>query len=243
LLAGVSSHYYARLEQGRDRNPSASVLDALATVLDLDEEGRRHLHQLAQPAAPRRRRVRRAERIRPGLAQLLDRWVEQPAVVVGRHRDVLAANALAIALHEGFTPGRNLLRDVFLDPIRETYLDWNEVAEGAVAGVRSAVGSDLDDPRLTELIGELSLKSREFRAMWARHDVRERTAGVKRYDNPLVGEIELDYQTFAVTGAVGQTLFLFTAEPGSKHADSLRLLASIVVNAPSQGVVAAIRPA
>ena len=228
FLAGVSPHYYARLEQGRDRNPSAPVLDALAGVLRLDGDARAHLRQLAQPSAPRRKYVPRPERVRPGLEQLLARWSAQPAVIIGRHRDVLAANALAIAVHDGFTPGRNLLRDVFLDDgARETYLDWNEVAEGAVAGVRAAVGNELDNPRLVELIGELSLKSHEFRAMWARHDVRERTSGTKRYRNPLVGPIDLQYQTFSVTGTIGQTLFLFSAEPGSADEQSLRLLAAI----------------
>jgi hypothetical protein len=117
---------------------------------------------------------------------------------------------------------------VFLDPAaRDIYLDWSVIAHGAVAGVRSTVGSELDDSHLTELIGELSLKSEEFRAMWARHDVEERTDGVKRFNNPLVGEVVVNYQALSVTGAVGQILYIFSAEPGSASAQSLTLLAGI----------------
>ncbi len=225
FLAGVSGHYYARLEQGRDRHRSAAVLDALARVLGLDEEATRHLHRLADPPPPRRRRARRPELARPSLLALVAQWTDQPAVVVGRHRDVLAANDLAVALNPGFTPGRNLLRDVFLDPsAREVYVDWADVARGAVAGVRASAGDDLDDPRLTALVGELSLKSEEFRAMWARHDVRARAEGLKRYRHPLVGEIALQFEAFGVSGTDGQTLFVFFAEPGTRDGDSLRLL-------------------
>lgn len=231
-LAGVSPHYYARLEQGRDRNPSPVVLEAIAKALQLDEDALGHLRQLAAPAPRRRRRAYRPEKVRPGLAELIASWTDQPAVVIGRHRDVLAANDLAAALNPGFTPGRNLLHDVFLDPAaRDIYLDWPVIAHGAVAGVRSTVGSELDDPHLTDLIGELSLKSEEFRTMWARHDVAERTDGVKRFNNPLVGEVVVNFQALAVTGAVGQILYIFSAEPGSASAQSLSLLAGIAATA------------
>ncbi|WP_312861193.1 helix-turn-helix domain-containing protein [Amycolatopsis endophytica] len=227
FLAGVSPHYYARLEQGRDRNPSPAVLDAIAQALQLDEAGAAHLHQLAS-APPPRRRAYRPEEVRPGLARLVESWTANPAVVIGRYRDVLAANELAVLLNEGFTPGRNLLRDVFLEPVaREIYPDWNAIAHSVVASVRSTAGTDLDHPRLTELIGELSLKSAEFRAIWARHDVHERTDGTKRYRNPFVGEIVVHYESFAVIGETGQTLYLYYGEPGSAAAPSLALLAGM----------------
>jgi MmyB-like transcription regulator ligand binding domain len=168
----------------------------------------------AEPAPRSRKRARRLEKVRPGLEQLIHRCPEQPAVIIGRHRDVLAANSLAVVLKEGFGPGRNLLRDVFLDPAaRDIYIDWAKVAEGAVAGVRASAGTELDDPRLTDLIGELSLKSPEFRAMWARHDVHDRTSGTKHYNNPLVGEIALHYECFTVSGAAGQTLLYSPPSP------------------------------
>ncbi|MBB2937974.1 transcriptional regulator with XRE-family HTH domain [Amycolatopsis bartoniae] len=227
FLAGVSPHYYARLEQGSDRNPSPVVLEAIAQALQLDETAADHLRRLAAAPPPRCRRGRDAEQVRPGLARMVEGW-PQPAVVIGRYRDVLAANEPAMLLNPGFTPGRNLLRDVFLDPAtRDVYPDWPAIARGVVASVRATAGTDLDDPRLTGLVGELSLKSAEFRELWARHDVHERTGGTKSYRNPLVGEITVQYESLSVTGETGQTLYVFSAEPGSAAERSLALLASL----------------
>lgn len=229
FLAGVSTHYYARLEQGRDRHPSDAVLCALAQVFDLDESAVGLLHRLAQRKPERRRRRAAGETVSPSLARLLAGWPDNPAVIIGRYRDVLAANGLAQIVNPGFTPGRNLLRDTFLDPAtRTTYLDWDEIAAGAVAGVRASAGDDPDDPRLRDLIGELSLKSEEFRRLWARHDVRERSSGEKRYDTAHAGVLTLQYETFAVIAAPGQTLFVFHAKPASSDEQTLRLLSSMI---------------
>ena len=236
FLAGVSSHYYARLEQGRDRHPSDVVLRALAQVFDLDESAIELLHRLAQPKPERQRRRAARETVSPRLAKLLAAWPQHPAVLIGRYRDVLAANDLAQLINPGFTPGRNLLRDTFLDPgARTTYLDWDDIAVGAVAGVRASAGDDPNDPRLRDLVGGLSLKSQEFRQLWARHDVRERGSGQKRYDTALAGAITLRYETFTVVAAPGQTLFIFHADPGGTDEQTLRLLTSIIPNTTLQG--------
>ena len=228
LLAGVSSPYYTRLEQGRDRNPSPQILDAIGRALGLDEQATAHLHRLAQAAAAPHNAPSAAEEVAEGVRLLLDGWTAHPAVIVGRYRDVLAANRLAQVLNPGFVPGRNLLRHVFLDPEgREYYLDWEQVAEGAVAGLRASAGTQPDDPRLTQLVGELSVKSEDFRQMWARHDVHARTRGRKRYNNPFIGLISLDYETFTLNADPAQTMFVFRAEPGSGDEHSLSLLAQI----------------
>jgi transcriptional regulator with XRE-family HTH domain len=226
-LAGVSADYYVRLEQGRERHPSEQVIDALARALQLDDDATAHLHELARPA-PRRRRAKRTERVRPELLRLLEAWAGTPAMVTGRHLDVLAANSLATALHGGFTRGHNLVRTLFLDPAaRDRYPDWDGVAKDTVAALRASVGPDLDDPHLTDLVGELSLKSERFRSLWARHDVREKTHGSKRFVHPQVGELELHYETFAVAGSSGQVLSVYHAEPGSQTEQGLALLASL----------------
>jgi transcriptional regulator with XRE-family HTH domain len=229
LLAGMSAHYYARLEQGRDRHPSPPVLDALARVLDLDAEARAHLGDLAASAGtPRVRRRPQPERVRPEVALLLSQWTDQAAIVLGRHRDVLAANALATALVPAFRPGVNLLRYVFLEPAaREVYLDWEDIAWDGVSALRASVGGDVDDVRLAELVGDLSLRSAEFRRMWASHTVRTKTGGVKRIRNPLVGRVDLRFEPFAVPQSDRQLLCLFFAEPGSADAQSLRLLSQL----------------
>ncbi|MEU7628686.1 helix-turn-helix transcriptional regulator [Nocardia sp. NPDC049220] len=229
LLAGVSADYYVRLEQGRDKHPSEQVIVALARVFALDEEGTAHLRELARPAVRRPRTPRRPERVGAGLRGLLDAWSHTPALVLGKYLDVLAANPLAEAVNSCSVPGVNQVRMVFLDAeARDLYPDWPNVAADTVASLRATAGTDLDDPRLTELVGELSLKSEQFRQLWARHDVRMKTAGTKRFRNPMVGELTLSYETFAVNGAPGQLLIAYHAEPGSASERSLALLGSLI---------------
>jgi hypothetical protein len=132
-----------------------------------------------------------------------------------------------VALDPGFAPGRNLVRDAFLDEAtRALYIDRRAVALSSVAGLRETVGADIDDPATAALVGELSVRSDDFRAMWSRHDVRAKTTGMKRYRHPTVGELELDYQTLAVNGAPGQTIHVFSAPSGTPAADAMRLLAT-----------------
>lgn len=228
MLAGMSADYYVRLEQGRDKHPSEQVVVALARVFALDEEGVAHLRELARPVVRRRRAQQRPERVSPGLLALMEAWPNTPALVLGRHLDVLAANPLAVAVNACSAPGINQVRMMFLDPeARNVYPDWAIHAAETVASLRASAG-DLDDPRLTELVGELSLKSDDFRRLWARHDIRGKTAGTKRFLNPMVGELTLAYETFAVNGAPGQLLIAYHAEPGSESERALALLGSMV---------------
>jgi transcriptional regulator with XRE-family HTH domain len=226
-LAGVSPDYYVRLEQGRDRHPSGLVLDALARALQLDEDGRRHLHELARPL-PGRRPIEPGT-VPPGIERLIESWPGSPALVHDHLGNVLAANALAQALSPAQVPGVNALRAVFLDPaMRSLYgADWDRIAESTIAGVRAFVGPDVDDPRLVELVGELSVRSEEFRALWARHDARPRIGGgVTHLAHPVVGPLELHYEKLAVTDSDGLTLVVFHADPGSPSAAALERLAA-----------------
>jgi transcriptional regulator with XRE-family HTH domain len=226
-LAGVSTPYYARLEQGTDRSPSPSVLQALARVLRLDGEATAHLHRLAAPAptAPGRAAPGRADEVAPALSRLVLGFTDEAAIVINRYRDVLLANDLATALNPAFRAGENLLRHAFLDPAaRDIYLDWDDVVDGAVAGLRAMNSGNPDDPRLIELVGELSVKSPAFREKWARHEVRTRRDGRKRYRTARGGVVSVDYQAFTVTAADGQTLFVFSAAPGTADAAALEAL-------------------
>jgi transcriptional regulator with XRE-family HTH domain len=221
LLAGVSVDYYTRLEQGRERHPSAQVVDALARALQLDEDATAHAHALAR--APRRRRVARS--VRPAVQQLLDSFAG-PAFVYDHVMDVLANNALAAALHPMFAAGSNTVRTLFLDPGAPAFFpDWEEAARTTVAGLRER--ADPDDERLAALVGELSLKSEPFRRLWARHDVAAKRHGRKRMCHPLVGELELEWE--AMTLGDGLTLIAYHAPPGSRSAEGLALLGSLGV--------------
>ncbi|MEV6379577.1 helix-turn-helix transcriptional regulator [Streptomyces sp. NPDC051773] len=231
-LAGVSVDYYIRLERGRTQGVSEAVLTAVARALCLDETERAHLFDLAQPTATTRARRKRPlapQRVHPVLHRTLDS-LAVPAIVQGRRTDVLAANKLARALYTDFEARphreRNFARFVFLDEAaRALYADWERVAGDCLAMLRLYAGRHPDDPRLTELIGELSLHSDTFRRMWADHDVQAHTTGTKRLHHPIVGDLTLDYLVLAVEGDPEQTLTVYTTEPASPSAEALALLA------------------
>lgn len=228
LLAGISADYYLRLEQGRDRNPSGQVLDALARVLRLDRAGADYLHELAAPARPRRRRARR-ESVPASIAQLVA-LLEMPSFLEGRYFDVLAANQLAQALSPNLQVGRNRLRSVFLDPGEKAlYPDWEHVTARHVAAFRASVGRDTDDARFVELVGELSLGSSRFRRLWARQDVQTREGMPIALRHPQLGDVTVWCEKLAISGAPGLTLVLYHAEPGTPSAEKMALLASLAL--------------
>jgi transcriptional regulator with XRE-family HTH domain len=225
-LAGISADYYLRLEQGRDRNPSPPVLEAVARVLGLDPAATRYLLSLsgARPAAPRRPR---REVVPPGIRQLLD-TLGLPAFVENRMFDVLAANRLATALSPSIRPGANRLRSTFLDEDeRDLHPDWEHAIGGLVASFRASIGPDTSDPRIAQLVGELSLASEPFRQLWARHDVRALAGAAARLRHPQVGMLELRREKLAIGESAGQLLVIYHAEPGSDSARSLALLGSL----------------
>ncbi|GAB1514054.1 helix-turn-helix domain-containing protein [Actinophytocola sp. KF-1] len=228
MLAGVSGDYYVRLEQGRERHPSAQVVAALAQALALDEDATAYLHELARPRPRPTARRRRREQVSPVLTSMMATWTTTPAVVLGRCLEVLAANDLGHALFAGHTHSDDLVRLVFLDPgARDFYPEWERVAVNTVGGLRAAAGLDQDDPRLIETVGELSVKSADFRRLWARHDIRQKKNETKRFRHPLVGELTLSYEALTVNGAPGQQLVVYQAEPGSPSAAALALLGSL----------------
>jgi len=231
MLAGISSDYYLRLEQGRDRNPSVQVLEALARVLGLDQVATDYLLGLAAPRPRHRLRRPRRETVPAGIRQLLG-VLGLPAFVEGRYFDVLAANDLARALSPNLQPGLNRLRAVFLDPAEQAlYPDWDQATAGLVAGFRESVGTDADDPRFVQLVGELSLSSERFRRLWARHDVQSREGMPTRIHHPQVGDLTLSREKLSIGGAAGQLLVIYHAQPGSGSAEKLAILSSLATPA------------
>jgi transcriptional regulator with XRE-family HTH domain len=227
LLAGVSADYYVRLEQGRERTPSAQVLDALAAALRLDEDGRLHLFRLSG-IGPRAKAAAAAERVEPSLLALMDAWPHNPAIVYNRAYDVLASNAIADALFHGWTHSHNLMHVVFTDPAaRAFYRDWHDVARNSVAGFRLGHGAAPDDPRVRQVLTELLDNSREFAELWARHDARGKSLERKRFEHRDVGPLTLTMQTFDVRSAPGQELVIYHAEPASPSSEALALLGSL----------------
>ncbi|WP_030788541.1 helix-turn-helix domain-containing protein [Streptomyces sp. NRRL S-920] len=239
-LAGVSVAYYTRLEQGNGRNVSGEVLDAIARALRLTDAEHAHLTRLAKPKTVKKKRATRQQHLRPALQQLLDSMDTVPAFVVGRRTDILGWNALAAALLGDWAelpPGeRNLARFCFLDPrSRDLFVDWELKASDVVSYLRMDAGCYPNDPLLSGLVGELSVRSEEFRSLWATHDVREKGHGVKRLRHPLVGELSLSYETLRLPDDCDQSLIMYHAEPDSASAQALRLLASWGRDASSVG--------
>jgi transcriptional regulator with XRE-family HTH domain len=233
LLAGVSVDYYTRLERGNLGGASESVLDALAHALQLDEAERGHLFDLARAAntTPRTRRRPAPPTIRPAVQRILDAMTSAPAYVRNGRRDILAANRLGYALYsEMFVdPVRpaNLARFVFLSPRSgDFFIDWKGAAHDVVAILRTEAGRDPYDRALTDLVGELSTRSEEFRTRWAAHNVRYHHTGIKHVHHPVVGDLHLTFEALDLPADPGLSLLTYSAEPGSTSQDALELLGS-----------------
>lgn len=232
-LAGVSVEYYAQLERGNLAGVSDSVLDALARALHLDDAEQQHLSDLARAAGPgaRNRRKPAAQQVRPSVTRVLDLMTEIPAFIGNGRGDVLAANALARALYAPMfdDPGRpaNHARFAFLDPhARIFWRDWDRIATDTVAMMRTEAGRDPYDKALTDLVGELCTRSDDFGTRWAAHDVRLHRTGIKQFRHPVVGDLDLNFETMQLTADPGLSMTLLSAPAGSAHDDALRLLTS-----------------
>ena len=228
VLAGVSADYYARLEQGRERNPSPQVLDAIGRAMRLSADARGHLFRLAG-LNPRLVPDRRADRVHPALLELLDAFPGAAAYVLGPAFDVLAANAIADALLSPFDPERNMPRILFTHPeARRVFAEWPIVAESTVHALRLNAGLFPGDQAIADLVADLDARSPEFRGLWAAQGVGGLARAFKVFVHPEAGRIELTYQTFDVHDAPGQQLLVGTPVPGSPSEQALTFLAAMV---------------
>ncbi|MHA5054301.1 helix-turn-helix domain-containing protein [Streptomyces sp. SD15] len=239
-LAGVSVAYYTRLEQGNGRNVSTEVLDAIARALRLTDAEHAHLTHLAKPKQHKKKQTARPQQVRGALRQLLNSFDGVPAYITGRRSDVLVWNRMAAAVFGDWSelapPERNWARMVFLKPeYHDLFVDWEQKAIDIVCVLRMDAGCHPDDPQLSALVGELSVKSKDFRRLWATHDVKEKSHGVKRLRHPLVGDLALQFESFRLPDDSEQVLVTYHAEPGSASADALRLLASWGTDATRAG--------
>jgi transcriptional regulator with XRE-family HTH domain len=233
MLAGISVEYYTRLERGNATGVSEDVLEGITRALQLDEAERAHLFDLVRTAnttsKPTRRRPTQ-ERVRPTVQRILDS-ITAPAYVRNGRLDILAANALGRALYspvfEDPVQPPNTARFIFLNvQAAEFFGDWETVASDGVAILRAEAGRDPYDRRLTELIGELSTRSDEFRVRWAAHNVKFHRTGTKSLHHPLVGDLTLAYEALELPGDIGQRINIYTAEPGTPSHEALNLLGS-----------------
>jgi transcriptional regulator with XRE-family HTH domain len=239
-IAGVSTDYYTRLEQGRNIHPSRAVLDAVARALFLDSNEQAHMMDLLENCGEAARQPLPSQAIRPALRQLLDAVGNVPALVLGRRTDVLAGNRLAFLLFADFpalpASERNLTRWLMLDPgAKELFRDWKTVAAEAVGALRADVGRHPNDPQANQLVGELAVHSEHFRQWWAGHRVGTRSAGSVRLHHPAVGDLELNFENLVLPEDHDQVLRIFSPKPGSPSADCLALLSSLGAPIPHAG--------
>ena len=234
LLAGVSIDYYTRLERGRASGASDSVLEGIARALHLDEAERAHLFDLARaaaPAAPRAPRRPGTQQVRPSVRRILESMTSSPAYVRNARLDILAANRLGAALFAPVldSPAQpaNSARFLFLDPAAPAfYPDWERQAQDVVAMLRTEAGRSPHDKALSNLVGELSTRSENFRTWWAAHNVRFHRTGVKRFHHPAVGDLTLTFEALDLAADSGLRISAYTAEPGTPSDDALKLLAT-----------------
>jgi transcriptional regulator with XRE-family HTH domain len=235
LLAGMSVEYYVRLERGNVKGVSEPVLESLVRALQLDDAERNHLYDLVRAAndgaTPRMRRAAPARQVTETLQQLLDAMKDVPAFVQNGRLDVLAINSLGRSLFsEMFEQPKsppNFARYVFLDPRAEDfYRDWKTVATQTVALLRAEAGRSPTSRQLSDLVGELSTRSQPFRTLWAAHDVREHSTGIKNIVHPVVGALDINYEAMQLSPERGLQLIAYSAPAGSPAADALTVLSS-----------------
>jgi transcriptional regulator with XRE-family HTH domain len=231
LLAGISAEYYIQLERGNVRGVSDDVIEAVARALQLNDVERTHLFDLVHAAKQRpARRGQPPQQLRPTVQRVLDTITDAAAFVRNGRLDILSANRLGYALYaDAFAnPERptNLARFVFLDPRSRTfYGNWHEIADASVGSLRAEAGRDPYDRALTDLVGELSMRSDDFRIRWGTHDVRLYAAGTQPFHHTLVGDLTLAYEAFEPVADLGLTMIVYAAEPDSPSHDALQRLA------------------
>jgi len=240
MLSGISVEYYTRLERGKAAGVSHEVLDAIARTLQLDDAERAHLFDLVRTAAtgaPARRRPSQ-ERVRPAVQRILDSMLAVPAYVRNGRLDILAANQLGKAVYSKVfiqAQAPNMARFIFLSPeARDFFVGWEGIASDAVAILRAEAGRNPYDRRLSDLIGELSTRSDEFRVCWAAHNVKFHRTGTKQLHHPVVGDLTLAYEALELPADHGQRILVYTAEPASPSDDALKLLATWSAKSPEE---------
>lgn len=239
----MSTEYYIRLERGNAAGFSEAVLDGVSRALQLDDTERSHLFDLVRSAnvgaIPRRRPAQRKAQVRASLQQTIDAMSTVPVFVQNGRLDAVATNSLGYALFsEMFADPRrpmNAARFVFLDPKAQAfYADWEGNTRQTVAILRREAGRTPHDKNLTDLVGELSTQSELFRKLWSSHDVREHRTGTKSIHHPVVGDLDLTFETFDIKSEQGLQMLVFTAAPGSASQDGLQLLANWVATGAAQ---------
>ncbi|TDW21836.1 helix-turn-helix transcriptional regulator [Kribbella kalugense] len=231
-LAGVSTDYYARLERGKMAGASREVIEAIARVLQLDDDERDHLLNLVELTRHRPARTRKPRRttIRPGIQRVLDS-IDTPAFVQNARLDRLASNRIGRALYSlpdnGSQDHYNYAHYLFLNAqAADFHRDFATAKHNVVALLHAATAHDPHDKELINIVGTLSTQSDEFRILWANHDVFRYRSGAKLLTHSIVGDLEFGYESFELSTDPGLVMLVYTVEPGSPTAEAMSILGS-----------------
>lgn len=231
MLAGISNDYYIRLERGKERRPSPSVVESLARALQLDEAERIHLRELAVQAdrIDSARAVTDASDTPLGVVRMLEALRPFPAFVTNRIGDFKAWNPAGLALLSGLSEWpeerRNAARFGFLHPAaRELFVDWETQVSGLVTGLRRLTSIEPQAEDVAALVSELREASPDFERLWDRYDIDLYVTGAQTLRHPRVGLLTPEYQVLRIEGEGGLALMTYHAAPGSTEHDAfLRL--------------------
>ncbi|WP_062464840.1 MmyB family transcriptional regulator [Demequina soli] len=225
LLAGISTDYYLKLEQGRELHPSTTVLDGIGRALALEPHLLLHLHRLARPPLAPAPRTDGA--VSPTLLGLIRSMPGVPCHVLTRRLDLVYVDPLAERLSRAFRVGGNLVAMVFRPEAPRTAA-WHVDARRAVAYLRASVDPHDDGPEIARLLDELRALDPEFEVLWELHESGVPNGAPTFFAHPEVGTMELRYQAFGLPGTGGQSLGMYVPAPGGPSAERLQLLAQLV---------------
>ncbi|MFK0192256.1 helix-turn-helix transcriptional regulator [Kitasatospora sp. NPDC090308] len=224
-LTGISADYIVRLEQGRARNPSPQVVEALARGLRLESGEREHLFRLAGLAVPGPATVPR--HITPGVHRILDRLTTTPVAVYDATWTQLLANPLHTALMGEWTgPDLNAAWRAFVTSttrVRHTPESNGALQRLLAADLRRTSALYPDDAALADLITRLRRRSARFAELWDTGTTAEHESSRKTVDHPAVGPLTLDCDVLHVAGS-RLRIMAYTAGPDTEDAERLALL-------------------
>lgn len=203
--AGISTTWYAWLEQGRNVNASAQALRALAKALRLSRSEQTYLFQLARPDLEWQSGLVETALPSANLLALIDGLAPHPAYVSNRHRQVVATNQAARVLLGDFNSddpaSGSVIARLFLDPQwRQLFVDWEIVARSSVAQFRLATAALAGDPALASLVSYLTASSDTFARWWSDRELADPPIWRKTLRHPRVGGMCFDFASLQPRG-------------------------------------------
>jgi len=216
-LAGISLEYYTRLEQGQHYQLSEPVLEGLTRGLQLDADAAAYFYRLALPEVPRSS-TGETPVLDERLLHVIEGWAHAPVFITDRNLDILIANDLSLGIFPWLVPGTNVVLAVFSVPAEVRNLEgWPTLARASVAGLR--FHGDPSDPRLQEVVGELSVRETLFRELWAGYDARPLVSGSIGVFISDFGLVDLEWQVLGAPGGLSMTVWV--PKPASPAAEAI----------------------